>query len=473
MALTITNANTLNLLNILNRTSAAQTNTMMRLSTGQRINRGADDPAGLIALQSLNSELTSVDAAIESTQRTDAMLGVADSALAEISDLLSEIQSLAAASSNSAGLTASEIATNQAQIDNAIASIDRIVRTTEFNGKKLLDGSLGINVTGVDSTYITDVRVYSRDPSASSNTVNVTVNSVAARAAATGLATNSASEATTIEIKGKLGTQIIEVAADENLSSIAAKINDVTTLTGVIASQAGGVASGQINLYSQGYGSDDFVKVTILEGGTQNGSGSFSALNATGTDADVTINGVSASTEGRQVYFNFNGLSLEFSLTASFSAGSSQSFTVDNTGGATFQLGTDSTTRATIGIDGLFSQRLGSDDAGGYLSDLKSGGSASLTSDPATAAAIAAAAQQQVATLRGRLGGFQTYQVQTSLNALTATKESLSAVKSIIGDTDYAVETANMTQQNVLMQSAISLLGLANQQSAQVLSLLL
>lgn len=56
---------------------------------------------------------------------------------------------------------------------------------------------------------------------------------------------------------------------------------------------------------------------------------------------------------------------------------------------------------------------------------------------------------------------------------MNATKESLTSVKSIIGDVDYAAETAELTRQNVLLQSAISLLGMANQQSAQVLSLLM
>ncbi len=472
MSLTVNNVNTLKLLNILNRTGADQSAAMTRLSTGQKINRGQDDPAGLLALKALESDLTEVNAAIENNQRTDAMLTVVDSSLNELSSLLTEIQSLAAASSNSAGLTASEIASNQSQIDDAIASIDRIVRTTEFNGKKLLDGSLGINVTGVDDTYISGVRVYNRDPSAESATVRVTVNSIAERAVGSSLATNSASEDTTIEIKGRLGTQIIEILDGESLSAITAKINDVTALTGVLASQAGGVDTGAINLYSNGYGSDEFVKVTILEGGAQYASGDFSELDDTGADAGVTVNGATASTDGNEVYYNTNGLSMAFEITTGFTAGTTTSFAVDTDGGARFQLGTDTTTQVTIGVDSLYSARLGSDEAGGFLSELKSGGAASLQSDPGTAAAIAEAAQRQVATLQGRLGGFQKYQVQTSLNAMTVRKESLSAVKSIIGDVDYAAETAELNRQNVLMQSAISLLGLANQQSQQVLSLL-
>ncbi|MCP4250968.1 MAG: flagellin, partial [bacterium] len=105
MGLTITNTNALNLLNIVNRTSTAQSNTLTQLSTGLKINRGADDPAGLIALTSLNAELTSVNAALDNNQRSDAMLCVADGATAEISSLLNDIKSMVTASSSEAGLS--------------------------------------------------------------------------------------------------------------------------------------------------------------------------------------------------------------------------------------------------------------------------------------------------------------------------------------------------------------------------------
>ena len=94
MGLTVNNANTLTLLNVLNRTALDQTRSLTRLSTGHKINSGKDDPAGLIALSSLNAELTAVEAAISNGQRANSMLSVADSALVEVGNLLSEIESL-------------------------------------------------------------------------------------------------------------------------------------------------------------------------------------------------------------------------------------------------------------------------------------------------------------------------------------------------------------------------------------------
>ena len=162
MGLTVTSTNTLQLLGILARTEEAQTNVITQLSTGLRINKGSDDPAGLIALKSIESELVSVDASIANNQRTDAVLGVADSALGEIYSLLQEIENLVMASSSEATISSAELAANQSQIDDAIAAIDRIVKTTSFNGQRLLDGTGGIHTSVTSNEAIGDLRVFSR-----------------------------------------------------------------------------------------------------------------------------------------------------------------------------------------------------------------------------------------------------------------------------------------------------------------------
>ncbi len=476
MALTVTNVNSLSLLNILNRTSLNQSQSLTRLSTGSRINQGADDPAGLIAASSIESRLTRVEGSISNNQRSKALLNVVDSSLGEVNKLLGEIQSLAQKSASSAGISASERAANQSQIDDAIAAIDRIVGTTEFNGKKLLDGTLGINTSGVTSSQITDVQVFSRDASSSSSTsVSVRLNASATRATQTNAIVNSAAAATSFSIQGAKGTAVIDIAVDENLSAITAKINAATAQTGVVASQTGATAA--IGLRSENFGASQFVKVSVLSGGDLYGATDLTAFNVSGTDASISVNGQNAAVDGLNVSFSAGGLSLNFNITSSFNssaAGTTSSFSVNSTGGATFQLGAEASTRTTIGIDGLFSQQLGSS-LNGYLSSLKSGGSNSVLTNPnnaSTAATIAGDAISQIARVAGRIGGFNKFQVDTALNQANATKEGLTSALSTIKDTDFASESANLNRQNVLLQSAIQLLGLANQQTSQVLGLL-
>ncbi|MCG3136502.1 MAG: hypothetical protein HJJLKODD_00336 [Phycisphaerae bacterium] len=475
MGLTVTNTNTLNLLSILGQTERSQNNTLTQLSTGLRINRGADDPAGLIALKNLNAEITAVDEAISNGQRTDAVLGVADSAIGEIHGLLNEIESLIISSSSEANLSESERSANQAQIDDAISSINRIVRTTSFNGKRLLDGSGSIDTinTGGD---ILDLQVFSRSNLENDLTLTVTVSTAAAEASTSddtansvnfnGSTTNGAVE---LAVTGSLGTATVTIASSASLATAVTTINAAKDSTGVSA-----VASGNYLVYSSTQtGSENYLMIDVLSGGAIGGApDSFADVSKTlGTDAVGNINGQSFTADGEKVTFNVGGVSGSLSLDTD---ATTETFTVQTTGGFTFQLGSESSSQVSIGIDALFAHKLGGGDSGGYLSEIASGGNADLsTSDSrSTALAVVREAINQVAVAQGRIGGFQKFQVQPSIRSLQANKVGLSAAASVIGDTDYAVATADLNKQTVLLQSGISLLGLANQQAAQILSLL-
>lgn len=464
MGLTVNNSNTLSLLNILNRTSAEQSNSLTRLSTGFKINKGADDPAGLIAVQSLSAELTGVEAAISNGQRANAVLDTADGALVEVGNLLAEIEKLAAQSTSSGGLSGAEIAANQAQIDNAIESINRIVNTTSFNGTRLLDGQQSIRTTrdSTAQTDVSDVRIFSRPTSQTNQAIAVNVDAAGAVASATVANTTSVSAAE-FTVTGNLGTTTISVTDSEALTSIRDKIIAAASETGVSAS----VSGNELRIQSRSFGDDAFVSASSISGDADFTDVSYT----TGTDAQVSVNGQTAFTDGLKVSFSSNGTSGEFFLTTTGNAtGSAGTVTVTG-GGSTFQLGTTTATQSTLGIEGLFSQNLGNS-TDGYLSTIKSGGSNDLSTDPNQAVLIAKAAINQVATQRGRIGGFQKFQVETSINSLNATKEALESARSVINDVDFAFETAELSRQNVLLQSSISLLGVASQQSAQILSLL-
>lgn len=460
MALTVNNVGTLTLLNILNRTSQAQAAVTERMATGSRINHGVDDPAGLLALKSLESELTATEASINSNQRTDTILGVADGALSQIATLVDEIQRLASETANTAGLSASEIAANQSQIDDALTSIDRIVSNTQFNGRKLLDGSLGIVGTSSSATKATDVRVFSRKSGSTDTTLTVKLTTVASAAGVSQVMTAVPTADTTFSIQGKLGTAVISVNNGEALSSISWKVNQAAAQTGLSSTWV----AGNLRIWSKDKGAAAFVRTQLITGSGVNNKSD------TGVDAKVTVNGQAAAVDGNDVSFNGGGVGVSFQI-GTMAAGSTVTLTIKGNTGATFQLGNNSNTQATIGIDGLFSAQLGNATLG-YLSSLGSGGANSLLSSPANAAAIARKATEQVATLQGRIGGFQKFQVRTALNSLNDTKEGLETARGVIQDVDYAVETAELNRQNVLMQSAMQLLGLANQQSAQVLALL-
>ena len=122
---------------------------MQRLSSGLRINRGADDPAGLIASEGLRSEISGINQAIDNSQRASNVISTAEGALSEVASLLLNIKDLVVQAANSGALSPDEIEANQLQIDSAVESITRISNTTTFAGLNLLNGSLDYVTSGV------------------------------------------------------------------------------------------------------------------------------------------------------------------------------------------------------------------------------------------------------------------------------------------------------------------------------------
>jgi len=129
-----------------------------RLSTGLRINTGKDDPAGLIASEALRSDITSVERAITNSQRANQLIATADSALGQVSSLLNDIRGLVTEAANTGALSEEQIAANQLQIDSSLEAIDRIAQITQFQGRRLLDGSMDFITTDVPSS-VSDLQI--------------------------------------------------------------------------------------------------------------------------------------------------------------------------------------------------------------------------------------------------------------------------------------------------------------------------
>src|SRR6185503_17055847 len=128
--------------------------TLQRLSSGLRINTGADDPAGLIASEGLKSEIAGINQAIDNSSRASNVISTAEGALSEVASLLLNIKDLIVEAANSGALSPEEIKANQLQVDSAVESITRISNTTTFAGLKLLDGSLNYITSGVDTSSV-------------------------------------------------------------------------------------------------------------------------------------------------------------------------------------------------------------------------------------------------------------------------------------------------------------------------------
>jgi flagellin len=444
-----------------------------RLSSGLKINSGADDPSGLIVSQQLQAEIQGISTAIDNSTQATNVISTADAALAEVSNLLVSIKGLVVQAANTGAESSDEIQANQLQVDSAINSITRISNSTSFAGTKLLDGTLGYLTSGVKTSAIHDVNITVAAFGAQ-KTVPVNVNiTQSAQPAVLRFKQSSITTAVTLDVRGALGTQEFNFIAGTSAAAIAFTINQASDSTGVTAAitSATNPSSG-ITFTSTGYGSSQFVSVSAVGNNfvTTNASGSPQEL-VKGRDVGGTINGEAGIGSGLNLSVNSSTLSLSLNIDQAFSTGT-ESFAITG-GGATFQLGAQVQTnqQVSIGIGSVAASTLGNA-TDGYLTNILTGGTADLATDPAKASQIIDDAINQVSVLRGRLGAFETNTLQTNVNSLQVALENVTSSNSTIEDTDFASETSNLTRQQILVQAGTSVLATANSTPQSVLKLL-
>jgi flagellin len=450
----------------LSRNQADLSTRLQRLSTGLQINTGKDAPAGLIASETLRSEISGIHQAIDNSQRAGNVINTAEGALSEVSALLLEIQGLTNEAANTGALSPEEIKANQLQVDAILNSVNRVSNTTQFNGIKLLNGSLDYTTSNVDPTALATLQINaSKLPE--HGTVSVVVQVVGSAQlgevdfAASGIDSNPA----TIEIAGNVGTEQLSFAGSTHNSAIVVAVNALKEATGVSATLSGAA----LRLTSTAYGSHQFVSVTTLAGSFANGKDY-------GQDAQVNVNGAKAEVDGLSASVRSDNLDLKLDLTSTFGTTVSPAGTsfVITGGGAKFQLGSEVSRagQTNVGIGSVASTHLGNQ-IDGYLSSLASGGTNSLVSgNTIQAQKVLSSAIRQVADLRGRLGAFQKDVLETNVNSLSVALENVTASESAIRDADFASETAALTRAQILVQANTSVLSQANSSPQSVLSLL-
>jgi flagellin len=445
-----------------------------RLSTGLRINRGKDDPAGLIASELLRSEISATNQAIENSQRAVNVLTVAEAALNEISSLLLDVRGLINSAANEGAISQDELAADQLQVDSILEAIDRIANTTQFGGKRLIDGSLAYTLSGLQTSAIARVVFFgARVPDNGTTKVAVSVISSAQTgqlvfAAQSGVIDHNV----TLELKGTLGTEVIAITSGSNADRIAATINATSIATGVSATVSGTGANTRVLLNSIGYGSEAFVSVQPLEGDFIVAAGAKTQDN--GRDAGILINGQVASVDAFTGLLRANGLDLEIEMTeaGATTVGTSEFYLTG--GGATFQIGPEISAggQLSIGIPSVGTAHLG-DVEHGYLNTISGAGRNSLVGGQyAEAEQVLLKALDQVAVFRGRLGAIQKNQIETNINSQQIALENVTAAESAIRDADMATEVSALTRSQILVQSTSSVLGIANQLPNNALALL-
>ncbi|MEE2640296.1 MAG: flagellin [Planctomycetota bacterium] len=455
----------------LTRNTGALGKSLERLSSGLKINRGADGPSALVISEKQRAQIAGLKTAIDNTEKGVSVIQTAEGALNEINSLLVKVRGLALDSANSAVNDSDALTANQAEITNALDTINRIANNTQFGTKKLLDGSAGLTGTASDAdvTFLTATS----DTSAGSYAVNVTTAATRAEVIAT-----TAQDATTLaqdEIITINGVNI-SLAAGLDKAGVQSRINEFTGQTGVVAENDNADATAT-RLRTETFGTSARIDVVSNQSGANSAGFTTSVETDTGGNIAGTINGATATGSGA-VLTGAAGVSTGVQVliaadgTDALNTVSGAQGTVTVTDNSlTFQIGANQNQTVDIAIDRANPTGLGLGVANNQFTSLND---ISVTSQSKAQDALAVVDQaiDEISNLRGTLGAFQQNTLEATASNLRATLENTVNAESIIRDTDFAEEISNFTKYQAMVQAGTNVLGNANQTSQLVLSLL-
>ncbi len=461
----------------LNKATASLEKTYEKLSTGQRINQSGDDPAGLATSHALRNEVRGMRQTIRNATDGLSVISTAEAALTEVTEILQRLRELTIQAGNST-LSYQNRQDMQTEAVQLLAEIQRISESAEFNGRRLLNGVASTTKVQVGTKGSQFIPVQLPD---------VRIASLGQRALVTGA--NAVSPA---PIAGggdlTINGQIVPASAADGVSNMlstssaiakARAINEISSLTGVRAQAA--------------------PAVYVVPGAA------ISALVLNGTTNSLTINGVNigavaaaaGDSEGslRQA---INTFSNQTGVTASLDPSGALMLTAKD--GRNFDISTTGSVADELGL------AIADGDLSGYIQmgrvELSSGGTITVggdpsligfapaqtatSVDPATALAYISILSEDLAAdaldaldqtladvlaARADLGAVQN-RLNSSINSLMVSVEELSASDSKIIDTDFAAETARLTQLQILQEAGVAILAQANMLPKTALNLL-
>ena len=461
------NVGALNAQNNLSRSQNSLNTSIERLSTGFRVNRGSDGPAALVISETQRAQISGLRTAIDNTERAVSVVQTAEGALGEINNLLVQVRSLAIDSANTGVNDENALAANQAEIANALETIDRISNNTQFGQRNLIDGSATRNVTATDEdvtvtggTDNLDAGSFAIEVTAAATQAEVTAGSVIDGA---GLAADE-----TLTVNG----EAIELTTGQSATQVVDTINAAQDDTGVVASLSG---TGEVVLTSSDFGEDATVTVeSSLAGSTATSGFANTETVANGTDVEATIGGNAAVTDGFTITGSegdTQGVQIELSEAAATGTPGAQGDVQVDDNRLVFQIGANQGQTVNISIDSVASTSLGAgveDNGFANLSEID----VTTAQGSQDALGVIDAAISEVSNLRGTLGAFQGTTLESTANNLRTTLENTVNAESVIRDTDFAEEISNFTNSQVQVQAGTSVLSSANQTSQLILSLL-
>ena len=461
-------------INAINHLAKAQnelSDSLKRLSSGQRVNSGADDPSGLILSESLRAQVASAQQALQNSEFSLSLVQTAEGALVEVNNLLIEMRQLATTAANEGATDYNALLALQFQIRKAIEGIDRVSRFTSFGNKMLLDGSHGTKGSGNEEVVF--IKASSKTLASPVSGYDVDITEFPLRATLTA----------DLDDDDASGLQI--TLEEEDGAIIRVSNPDGATAVGFAKRLQKAVSESNMNLNIHFDADDEELTIEHREYGLTKG------FTVTGTKDDVIVDNAFEPELllGRDIEGTINdepadgdGLILTGEYNNEKTSGLSVAFLGDGTGNAgsvtvaqnslKFQAGVSADEKIVIALNSTHSTVLGRgvDNTSGFenLSQI----SLKSTQEAIDAIRLVDEALDQLLSMRSQLGSVQKYTLETNISVLRNTVENLTAAESNIRDTDMALELVNFTKNQIITEAAAAAVAQSNQTATRVLRLL-
>lgn len=460
--------------NILGKNNSAMEKSLERLSSGYRINCAADDAAGLAISQKMKTQIAGLNQASRNASDGISVIQTAEGALIEVEEMLQRMRELSVQAANGTS-TDDDRLQLQAEVDQLKDEINRISETTEFNTKKLLDGTVDRrsyssdpNVELISLSDAVNVREYKFTPGVAATQAEIITGAVSTLSAAEyeyQLTINNTDimiegGSTPSEILDQLNATCGNMGID--VSFVDADGNAVST------SDADSGVECYFLLKSRDYGSDAKIEIHAGQELAEAMGISTSGESVQGTDCTVELvisddggftNTSTVTIDGDYVTVRDRD-DFEMVFKVSGAIGTEVTVTVLDAGPMTLQIGANEGQTMEVRIPRVDVTTLNIEEAN---IGTQEGAMAAIT--------LFNDAINEVSAVRAKLGAYQN-RLEHAINSLDVSAENLTEALSRIEDTDMAEEMATYTQYQVLTQAATSMLAQANERPQNILNLL-
>jgi len=497
-----TNVSSLNAQRSLTSVNGSLSQTFQRLSSGLRINSARDDAAGLQISNGLTSQINGLAVASRNANDGISLAQVAEGAMQETTNILQRIRDLAIQSANGSNGPSERSALN-AEVQQLVQEVDRIANTTRFGSRNILTGTLtgaqfqvgaqafetiniSINSARAEDLAINNVNFGLNNTGFDLANVGTAAASPVSAVAAENLSFTVGSQSfavavgsgdSSLEVAGRINAEVASVTADATtivqVGTFAA-LDDAESLTfavnGVDLVVAAGATSSNDNVVSNLAAAIQSASgLSNLEVAVSGASGSQVVTITDQTGEDVKIELKTETDATASATFQVDSISATDGVSIANTAGVTVAEGVVVTGDITFSTDETNTTISVVGGGTIVSATAVSAaiTQGTRVIDLD----ISTVDGAQQALGVVDASIKQIDRNRADLGAVQN-RMSSTISNLQSIIENVSAARSRIRDTDYAVETSNLSKNQVLQQAGLSVLAQANASSQSVLSLL-